>query len=157
MKPLAAFLLALAAFAACAQGAYRWVGKDGKVHYSDEPPPPAETQKVEQKRLNASVVDSGGTLSYETREAARNFPVTLYVSPDCGTACADGRSFLRKRGIPFAEKSLQGPEDAEVYRKAAGTTDIAVPTLLVGGKAHKGFEAIGWNGLLDGAGYPSGK
>ena len=157
MKPLPALLLVFAAAAAFAQGAYRWVGKDGKVHYSDAPPAPEETQKVEQKKLNASVIDSGGSLSYETRQAARDFPVTLYTAPDCDPACKDARDFLRKRGIPFAEKVVKTNSNGAEYKKATGFDAVSTPTLLVGTKPQKGFEEGTWGSALEAAGYPVGK
>ena len=155
MKSLAALLLVFLATAAFAQGAYRWVGKDGKVHYSDEAPPPAEVQKVEQKKLNASVVGSGGKLSYEAREAASKFPVTLYIGSDCGTACKNAREFLAKRGIPYTEKVIATPDDSAAFKKA--TKSDVVPTLLVGSKAEPGFEEAAWGSLLEAVGYPAAK
>lgn len=155
MKPLVALPLLFLATAVFAQGAYRWVGKDGKVHYSDEAPPPAEVRKVEQKKLNASVVDSGGKLSYEAREAASKFPVTLYIGTDCGASCKKAREFLAKRGIPYAEKVVATPDDSTAFKKA--TNSEVVPTLLVGSKAEPGFEETAWRSLLEAVGYPAGK
>ena len=157
MKPLPALLLCLVAAASFAQDAYRWIGKDGKVHYSDTPPAPAETQKIEQKKLNASVIDSGGSYSYETRQAAKDFPVTLYTAPDCGPNCRNARDFLKQRGIPYAEKTVTTPADALAYNKATGVNSISLPTLLVGSKVQKGFEEAAWGSLLEAAGYAAGK
>lgn len=151
MRTLPALLLALFAATAFAQGAYRWVDKDGKVHYSDEPPP-ADARKAEQKSLVPSVVDSGGKLSYEARQAATAFPVTLYVSPDCGAACDTARAFLNKRGVPYTEKRIVTAEDFAALKKSADSD--TVPTLTVGRQVGKGFEQTAWGGLLDSAGYP---
>ncbi|MBI4986292.1 MAG: glutaredoxin family protein [Rhodocyclales bacterium] len=151
MKPLVALLLVFLAAAASAQGAYRWVGKDGKVHYSDVEPSPAEVQKVEKKTLRASVVDSGGKLSYEMREAAAKFPVTLYIGADCSASCTKAREFLGKRGIPYAEKAIVTPEDGAAFKKATGSE--VVPTLFAGGKAEAGFEETAWASLLETLGY----
>jgi len=155
MKSLTALLLVLVATAAFAQSAYRWVGKDGKVHYSDEPPLPADVQKVEQKKLGASVIDSGGKSSYETREAASKFPVTLYIGADCAAACKQAREFLGKRGIPYTEKVVAAPDEIAAFKKAAKTEML--PTLLVGGKAEPGFEEGAWGSLLEAVGYPTAK
>jgi hypothetical protein len=151
-KP-AAFLLAVVCTAAFAQGAYRWVDKDGKVHYSDEAPPP-NAQKVEQKRLGASVIGSE-SLPYQTRHAAANFPVVLYVSGNCGDGCAAARTYLAARGIPHAEKVVTTADDLEAFRKA--TQSGMMPTLQVGSMVGKGFLESEWAALLDAAGYPPGK
>lgn len=152
MRTLPALLLALLAAGAFAQGAYRWVDKDGKVHYSDEPPP-AEAKKVEQKRLGASIVGAE-KYSYQTRQATANFPVTLYVSADCADACASARKYLAARNIPYAEKPVNTAAEMESFRKA--TESNSMPTLAVGKMIGKGFLESEWSSLLDTAGY-SGK
>ncbi len=157
MRSLPALLLVFIAASAFAQGAYRWVGKDGKVHYSDEAPPPAEVQKIEQKKLNASVISSGGTLNYDTRQAVANFPVTLYTTPDCDSACTDGRNFLKRRGIPFTENVVRTAEETVAFQKAVKSDVLLAPTLMVGSKSQKGYAEGAWGDLLDAAGYPAGK
>lgn len=155
LKPLVALLLALSVSAAVAENAYRWIGKDGKVHYSDQPPPPAESRKVEEKRLGASVIEGGG-YSYEARRAAEDFPVILFTGADCDPGCKNAREMLRRRGIPFSETDIRTPEDAAAYKAATGSDALSLPTLVVGRKTQKGYEADGWNSLLDAAGYPPG-
>jgi hypothetical protein len=155
-----ALRLGLLAVAACALAwpvsaqTYRWVDKDGKVHYTDHPPPPAEARSLERKRLDASVVESGAGTSFETRRAAADFPVTLYVAADCGAPCASGRQFLAARRIPYGEKSIATPADLAAYKKATGADALSLPTLQVGGKVQKGFQEELWGGLLEAAGYP---
>jgi glutaredoxin len=155
MKPFIALLLALSVSAAFAESAYRWVDKHGKVHYSDEPPPPTETGKVEEKRLGASVIE-GGDYSYEVRRAAEDFPVILFTGAGCDPACKNARDLLRRRGIPFSETDIRTPEEAAAYKAATGSDALSLPTLVVGRKTQKGYEADAWNGLLDAAGYPPG-
>lgn len=154
MRFLAALLLAALAVGAVAQDAYRWVGQDGKIHYSDEPPPP-DAQKVEQKRLDASVVGNSDKNPYETRRAAADFPVTLYVSPDCGSACESARKYLAARGIPYAEKNLASAADIAAFKQA--TQAEITPTVLVGKMVGKGFQEDAWSSLLDTAGYPAAR
>lgn len=150
MRTLAALLLVLIGTAAFAEEAYRWVGKDGKVHYSDEPPP-AEAKQVEQKRLDASVI-SGDKYPYDTRQAMANFPVTLFVSASCGGACDSARSYLKARGVPYTEKSVATAADAAALKKA--TKSDTVPALLVGNMVSTGYQAAAWDDLIDTAGYP---
>ena len=90
---------------------YRWVDKDGKVHFSDTPPP-ADAKDATQRR-----VGGGGTedtqLPYATQVAARRNPVTLFVGAACGDPCDKGRDLLTRRGIPYTERDAQAnPEDA---------------------------------------------
>jgi hypothetical protein len=136
-----------------AQGAYRWVDSDGKVHYGDRPPP-AATGKAKELKLGAPAADK--QVSFTMRQAMENFPVTLYVSADCGEGCKEAGAHLKKRGIPFSEKSVATAEDSAALSKLIGGQAV-VPVLMVGAKTRTGFEPGSWDGLLDAAGYPKVK
>ncbi len=155
VKKFTLFLVCVAL--TCTAGAaemYRWVDKDGKVHYTDSPPP-ASAKKVEEKNLGGSSI-SGGDLPYATRAAAKNFPVTLYVS-DCGEPCTQARQHLAKRGIPYTPKNpTSNDADADALRKLVGNPQV--PVLVVGNASPiKGYDAASWDAALDSAGYPKSK
>lgn len=130
---------------------YRWTDADGKVHYTDQPPP-ASARNVEEKKLDGSRAE-GPQLPYATQQAARNYPVVLYAS-DCGEPCTQAREHLEKRGIPYTAKNPKTSEpDREALKKLAG--ELEVPVLTVGNAAPlKGYEAGMWDAALDVAGYP---
>ena len=145
-------LLALAATLCHAQSTvYKWTDKDGKVHFSDSPPP--EDAKDAAQRTLGGGGPSDASLPYATQDAARRNPVSIYVSPDCGDACAQGIDLLDKRGVPYSQRDpMNNPADKEALTKMVGA--LYVPTLAVGNKPLKGFEADQWNAALDSAGYP---
>jgi hypothetical protein len=146
-------LLALC-FATAAQAQYyRWVDDKGKVSFGDRPPP-AAAGKAQAMRHGAPVADK--QLPYAVREAMANFPVTLYVSADCGAGCTDGRDYLKLRGIPYSEKNVATTEEIEALKKLADGEGI-VPLLTVGTKTAKGWMKGDWQRLLDAAGYPKDK
>ncbi|HUW49435.1 MAG TPA: glutaredoxin family protein [Sulfuricella sp.] len=129
---------------------YRWVDAEGKVHYTDQPPP-ASARKIEEKQLNVQPPDND-SLPYAIRMAAKNFPVTLYNS-GCGEACTSAREHLIKRGIPFSEKDAGTPDVQTELKKLVGS--VEVPVLAVGRIIRlKGYEASAWDAALDEAGYP---
>jgi len=140
----------LAVNTAHAADVYRWVDKDGSVHYSDAPPP-SSAKESELRRLGTNAIDVD-KLPYATRDAAKKNPVTLYAS-NCGNLCDGARQLLAKRGIPFTSKNPEAtPADAETLKKLIGV--LEVPVLVVGnGTPLKGFEAGAWNSALDNAGY----
>jgi glutaredoxin len=144
--------MALLASGADAQTMYRWVDKDGKVHYSDQPPP-KEIKKVERPRLRDSSIETSG-LSYEAQKAARDFPVTIYTTPDCAAECKMARDYLAKRGIPYSEKSLSSNDEVVAYRDQFKVDNVFVPAISVGSQQRQGFEETAWSGMLDAAGYP---
>jgi glutaredoxin len=141
-------LLLLCAATAHAQ-LYKWVGPDGKITYSDTPPP-SSVKKVETKSLSASTVDTTN-FPFELAEAAKNNPVTLYTTGNC-TPCEDARQFLSARGIPFKEKTVSTAEDIAELRKIGRENEL--PQLAVGRMKKTGFEAGSWNTMLTNAGYP---
>ena len=133
---LVATAIAVPAFVAAQQTVYKWTDKDGKVQYSDTPPPP-EAKKSEQKRVGGGYAETSN-LPYATQVAMKKSPVTLYSGADCGDACVQGRALLAKRGIPYSERDAQGnAEAAEALKKLVGGLDV--PTLVVGEAKVKGI------------------
>lgn len=142
--------LAIISSTAQAGELYRWVDSSGKVYYGDVLP--SDALQVEVKKFPKDTT-SNEYLPYDTLRAQQNFPVTLYVSEDCGGTCVQARSLLNKRGIPFSEKSLKTSKDTEAFKQLSGF-DAFVPTLVVGKDYLKGLEESQWNSELDIAGYP---
>ena len=145
-------LVVLAAFfSTTALAQYKYIGPDGRVVYSDTPPPPAAKTLQKPGAGPASSGTSGG-LPYALQQAAKNFPVTLYTTKDCD-ACNRGRSMLGKRGIPFTEKTVGNADDFKVFKDTTGASQVPVMTL--GSNKQVGFEEDAWNGALNAAGYPA--
>jgi glutaredoxin len=146
--------IAAALWLACSDAAgqaYRWVDDQGRVHYTQTPPPPG-AKGVQRKNFRS---DAGGTsdLPYATQVAARNFPVTLYTMPDCGPLCEQARATLVKRAVPFREISVSSQKEADEVKRLTGKNDL--PLLVVGSQLQSGFQEGAYNSLLDTAGYPS--
>lgn len=147
---LAAALAAAAADAAT--NVYRWVDAQGKVHFSDTPPP-VEAKSVSQKRMGGTYVEESN-LPYATQIAMKRNPVTLYTAKDCGAPCDRGRELLGSRGVPYTERNALGDnETLEALRKLTGGSG-EVPLLQVGESKVKGWDEGSWNSALDAAGYP---
>jgi glutaredoxin len=150
----AVFVPAIAGFSSqiSAQQLYRIVGPDGRVTFSDQPPPPSANAKVTTGRGGSfSESASGAALPFELRNVVQRFPVTLYTGKDCAP-CDAGRNMLRNRGIPFTERTVEGNEDLEALKRLAG--DTTLPLATVGGQQMKGYSDSEWTQFLDAAGYP---
>jgi hypothetical protein len=129
---------------------YRWVDTNGKVHYTDTPPPPT-AKSIQKKELGNQAGEA--QMPYSLQQAIKNFPVVLYNS-ECGEPCSHATELLVNRGIPFSKKSPEkSPTDAEALKKITNG-ELAVPVLVIGKDILKGFEKDGWNSALDLAGYP---
>jgi glutaredoxin len=148
---VAACIAAVAACAALAQSnVYRWVDKDGKVHFSDSPPP-ADARESSQKTMGGGYVSRD--YPYAVQQAMKKNPVTLYTAPSCGDPCNSGRQLLSDRGIPFSERVAEGnPAVQADLKKLVG--GLEVPVLVVGESPIKGYDSGQWALALDDAGYP---
>jgi glutaredoxin len=134
-----------------AQEIFRWVDKDGKVHYGDMQPPPAEGKNVQTKRIQDSVIEQDA-VPYGVSTAMKNNPVTLYAN-SCGEACVNAKALLAKRGIPFTEKNPESDAAAATALKAM-IGALQVPTIVIGANSLAGYEEESWNTALNAAGYP---
>jgi hypothetical protein len=152
---LSAVSLAALSFSASAQQLYRSVGPDGKVTFSDQPPPTTGNAKVTAARSGKFTGDGPAgntTLPAELRPIATRYPVTLYTSKTCGAPCDSGRSMLSARGVPFTEKTIESREDIESLRRLIG--DVSLPSVTIGAQQLKGFSDQEWTQYLDAAAYP---
>ena len=142
--------LMLAIGPATAGKLYKWVDKDGNLHYTDQPPP-AEAKTAEEKRFADNASDA--PVPYALQQAVKNFPVTLYGADQCGDPCGKAAALLSQRGIPFAQKNARDPAVAEEV-KALNGGKLEVPLMKLGSQVVRGYEENTWNSALDGAGYP---
>lgn len=146
-------VLAVAAAAFMTAGAqaqiYRSVDAQGQVTFSDTPDGAAQALTP-----GSSGTASNNTvaLPYEVRQVQARYPVTLYASPEC-MPCDLGRKLLTDRGIPFTEKTIVTPDDADALQRLSNSTEL--PILSVGNKQIKGYEQTAWTQYLDAAGYPA--
>ena len=146
-------ILLLSGMVSHAQQVYRIVGPDGRVTFSDQPPPPSlETKSATGISPRAGLGGGGAELPYELRQTVGRYPVTIYTSTDCGP-CAMGRSLLIGRGIPFSEKTVSTPEDVQALTGLTGNSTL--PLLTIGSQQLKGYAESEWGQYLTAAGYPT--
>lgn len=163
IKDLTATSLLLAA--ACGLAAmsataveYKWVDRNGRVHYGDQPPAEGDAVAlrkpggIQTQALSQPEVDPTLDFPLPLRTAARSHPVALYVANDCAP-CRLAAQLLRQRGIPFQEWTVNSHADFSRF-KELGFTENGFPAISVGNQRSIGFEAMAWHRLLDGAQYP---
>lgn len=146
----AGLLLIMGAGAVQAQTLYRNVGPDGRVSFSDVPPP-AGTGKAAPGGPSAAPASAGSPLPYDLQQVAGRYPVTLYTGDSCGP-CGSGRILLNARGIPFSERTVNSSDDVAALQRLSG--DTSLPFLTIGGQQIKGYSDQEWTQFLDAAGYP---
>jgi glutaredoxin len=132
------------------QPVYRYIDADGRVVYSDKPPPAGSTG-VETKRLAPNLIETD-QLSLEARKAQERFPVTLYTFA-CGEVCDRAEALLERRGVPYTKVNVELADGAAKLKKLTG--DLQAPVIQAGDKLMvRGFSETQWEALLDEAGYP---
>lgn len=146
---LMAIGMAAASALAGASQLYQWKDAQGRMVYSDQPPP-ASARNAQQKSFKGSVIEGGE--SYAAKTAREKNPITLYASA-CGAPCDQARQLLSERGVPYSSKDPQASPEAQADLKKL-TGGLSVPVLIVGADKIDGFEAGQWQAALDRAGYP---
>lgn len=134
---------------------FKHVDANGKVTYSDRPPPPevksGQTIKLS-SRGNDANRSANPELPFSLKQPATKYPVVLYTSPDCDH-CNTARAHLTARGVPYSEKVIRNNADVAAF-KGLGFSEVSFPAITIGSQRQNGFEAGALNTLLDAAGYP---
>ncbi len=146
---LLAASLAAASMPLSAAQLYQWKDAQGRMVYSDQPPPPS-VRNAQQKSFKGSVIEGGE--SYAAKTAREKYPITLYAN-DCGAPCEQARQLLSERGVPYSSKDPQASPEAQAELQKL-TGQLRVPVLVVGSDKLNGFETGQWQSALDRAGYP---
>lgn len=144
-------LVSLLATPVLAQGVYRIVGPDGKVTFSDQPPPANTPVRPVGSATTGAAAGAGAQLPFELRQVSSRYPVTLYSSRECAP-CNTGRNLLNARGIPYNEKTVETGPDGEALKRISG--EMTLPFLTIGSQRIKGYSDTEWTQFLDAAGYP---
>lgn len=147
---VAALLLGAAALASAqTQQVYRYVDAEGRVVYSDKPPP-ADARDAQAKRIGRNTIETSA-LSYAAALAEQRYPVTLYTF-GCGLVCDTAAGLLNKRGVPHTVVDVGQNDGAEKLKRLTGGLDA--PALQVGDQYTTGYNESRWQNMLTDAGYP---
>ncbi len=140
----------LASMASPASAQYKYVDANGRVTYSDVPPPPTARDVTTPKLGNAT--GPAPALPFELQQATSKYPVTLYAGTKCAP-CEDARAYLRGRGVPFTERTVSSDDDIALFKQQS--PDGTAPVIEVGSRRSVGFSQSTLSALLDDAGYPA--
>ena len=140
---------------AAAQELYRWTDEKGRTQITDTAPPPGakDVRKIKPAANTATPGKPSAQLPFVLARAMKEYPVTLYTSPNCTDPCIAARDFLNKRGVPFSEVQVWEEETNAELKRVSGSTQV--PTLKVGSTVQSGYEPTSYGALLDSAGYPA--
>lgn len=123
MKRVAITLLALALVApAASQQVYKWVDKDGTVHFTDSPP--EETVNAERMMLRGNVAS---TINEAVERGVTSDELDLLYTPDQRrAACEQARANRTTlRNMPVIMKDLDGDGTAEQLTDEQKAAELA--------------------------------
>jgi glutaredoxin len=143
--------VALIVCAPLAAAQFKWVDADGRLGYGDKPPAGAHDIEPLQGVVKGGQRDQQAALPFQLQRTIQDFPVTLYTTSGC-PSCDSGRSLLKQRAVPFAERTVGNAEDVQALKQLAGSDRL--PVFQVGARLITGFNGTTWDEALDLAGYP---
>jgi glutaredoxin len=152
---LLALSIAALANLAAAQELYRWTDHNGRVHITDTPPPPGarDVRKTRPPGESSSAPGKpAAQMPFVLARATKDYPVTLYTSPNCDEPCKAARDLLNQRGVPFSEVQVWEEDSNAELKRVSGNTQV--PTIKVGSSVQSGYDPTLYGALLDTAGYP---
>ena len=117
----------------CAAQVYKWTDAEGKVHFSDTPPP--DSAKTQEKlKIHAS-----------PPATAREVQLVMYATSWC-PYCKKARAHLASKGIAYREVDIEASAANKSEYKALGGR--GVPFFALGGRTKRGFTAEGLDAFL---------
>lgn len=142
---------------------YKWVDKDGVVHFQDSPPAggqsstvmpevpagarPEDVPRVEGAADNAAPAAPKAPAARKQVKLRQNPKVEVYGTSWC-PYCKMAKDFLRSRGIAFTEYDIEKDLDA-LRRKKEIDPDGGVPTTVIDGQVLRGFSAEAYEKALE--------
>ena len=135
MKPYLILLSLLFALPASA-GVYKWTDAQGRIQYSDSPPPAAKSTQLKLQSFTGAAQVS--------QAVGADSGVTIFTTEWCGV-CKRAKAFFAQNGVPFREWDVEKTEFGAIKFQQLGGS--GVPLITVGSKKMAGFEASAFMGL----------
>ena len=117
---------------------YKWTDENGKLHYSDKPPPGQSTQKLAVK-INSYVQTSHQTI--KSSQISSHSKVIMYSTSWCGY-CKKARNHFAANNIAFIEYDIE--ENKRAKREYDALGGKGVPVILYGDQRMNGFSVAGF-------------
>lgn len=152
MNRIAILMLLATLVTAALADMYKWVDENGKVHYTDSPPPGKKAKKLDLKINTFSAPPEVSTVTNppaRTAAAGGTARVRMFTTTWCGY-CKKARAYLQARGIPFEDIDVEASASGAAEYRALGGR--GVPVILVGDQRMDGYSEGKMAGMLKQAG-----
>lgn len=111
-------------------GVYKWTDAQGRIQYSDTPPPAAKASQLKLQTYTGPAQVS--------KVVGADSGVTLYTTEWCGV-CKRAKAFMKQNGVPFREWDVEKTEYGAIKFKQLGGS--GVPLITVGSEKMMGFDS----------------
>ena len=118
---------------------FKWVDKNGNVHFGDKKPSNQETEELKLKINIFSGLKNEGASSQPKFKS--NKTVIIYTTSRC-KYCRKAKSYFKKNKIAYTEHNIEKNRSAK--RKFNSLGGKGVPLILVGKKRMNGFSKQGF-------------
>lgn len=118
---------------------FRWVDEQGRIHFTDKPPPQAESQSV-RLRINSFTSPSIEPFQFDESLISKRVvtpDVIMYSTSWCGY-CKQARRYFNQKQIAFTEYDVEKTDKGKQDFKRLGGK--GVPVILVGDRRLNGFS-----------------
>ena len=128
---------------------YKWTDAQGRIHYSDSPPPEAKAKQV---KIKVSSIQGPAVVSALTASppAKSKDKVRIYTTPWCGY-CKKAKAHLAAKSVLYEEVDVEASEQGRSEFTRIG--GHGVPVILVGRQRMDGFSAAALDAMLAAAGW----
>jgi glutaredoxin len=136
---------------------YKWIDKDGSVHFTDSAPPAGE--KAELVNPEPNQIEGYGKVpahksatrpapgSMKETAAQEDLPIVeLFVTSWCGY-CKKAEAYFTKRNIPYVKYDVEKDRGA-ARRKSSLTQSRGVPFVLIGDIGIPGYSEAAFERAL---------
>jgi glutaredoxin len=125
---------------------YKWVDKNGKIHYGDSPPDNVKLKKITGNVSSFTSV-SVEPFVYDPKNITKrktSKSVVMYSTSWCGY-CKKAARYFRQKKIPFTEYDIEkSAKAANEYKKLRGR---GVPVILIGDRRMNGFSVKAFDSI----------
>jgi glutaredoxin len=148
--PIVAGLLLIAlASGTCLADMYKWIDENGKVHYTDSPPPGKKAKKLDLKINSISGPPVVSAFTGAGKPAATVSSVKIYTTTWCGY-CKQAKAYMQARGTRFQEIDVENSAQGQAEFRSIGGR--GVPVILVGNQRMDGYSQGSLEAMLKQAG-----
>ena len=140
-------LIAATCIAPAGAGVYKWTDAEGRVHYSDSPPPDRQAAQV---KIKVNSISGPAVVSAVKAGAVAKERVRIYTTTWCGY-CKKAKAQLAARGVAFHEIDVETSDSG--HREYVALGGRGVPVILVGSQRMDGYDAGRLDAMLQSARY----